>query len=249
MRVPTITGIIERRILVNFTADPAIVARILPAPFTPKLFNGKAIVGICLIRLKNIRPAKLPAFLGISSENGAHRIAVEWMEDGQLKEGVYIPRRDSSSWLNHLAGGRIFPGKHHLAKFEVQETGNTFNVAFTSSDNTSISIKGTVTSTFKPSSIFGTLDTASRFFKKGELGYSPNGDKYDGMQLKTSNWKVTPLQVSHIQSSFFEDETIFPKGSVTFDHALLMTNISHEWHSGKTICPCEMPSAHQTNTQ
>ena len=30
---------------------------------------------------------------------------------------------------------------------------------------------------------------------------------------------------------FFEDENLFPKGSVTFDNALLMTHIEHEWHS------------------
>jgi len=46
----------------------------------------------------------------ISSENGAHRIAVEWEENGTLKEGAYIPRRDTSSTLNSLAGVTIFPG-------------------------------------------------------------------------------------------------------------------------------------------
>jgi hypothetical protein len=50
--------------------------------------------------------------MGISSENGAHRIAVEWTENGAIKEGVFIPRRNSSSFFNSLAGGRIFPGRH-----------------------------------------------------------------------------------------------------------------------------------------
>ncbi len=96
MYLPAIKGIIERRILVNFTADPDIISKIIPAPFTPKLYKGKAIVGICLIRLKKIRPKGLPGLISLSSENGAHRIAVEWVENNDIKEGVFIPRRDTS---------------------------------------------------------------------------------------------------------------------------------------------------------
>ena len=72
--------------------SPEVMARILPKPFRPKLANGYAIGGICLIRLKGIRPKRIPLPWGIRSENAAHRIAVQWEVEGQLKEGVYIPR-------------------------------------------------------------------------------------------------------------------------------------------------------------
>src|SRR5690348_2320968 len=118
MKIPTLEGIIERRVLINFTVDPAIVEKIIPSPFRPKVYKEKAIVGICLIRLKHVRPKGIPEMIGISSENGAHRIAVEWTEDNIVREGVFIPRRDTSSILNSLAGGRIFPGRHYHAKFD-----------------------------------------------------------------------------------------------------------------------------------
>src|SRR6266516_4238751 len=114
MKVPKIHGLIDRRILINFTANPDVVKNIITAPFRPKIYKNKAIVGIFLIRLKNIKPRGLPNIFGISSENGAHRIAVEWDEEGQIKEGVFIPRRDTSLKLNTIVGGRLFPGKHHL---------------------------------------------------------------------------------------------------------------------------------------
>lgn len=79
MRIPTIHGYIDRRILINFTADPKIVTELVPFPFRPKVYMEKAIVGICLIRLKNIKPKGLPNFMGVNSENGAHRIAVDGM--------------------------------------------------------------------------------------------------------------------------------------------------------------------------
>lgn len=231
MRLPTIQGIIDRRVLVNYTVDPTIIEKIIPQPFRPKIYKGKAIVGICLIRLKHIRPKGLPNFIGISSENGAHRIAVEWTENGEIKEGVYIPRRDTSSYLNSLAGGRIFPGRHYHAKFDVKEDNGHYHIAFKSSDGTTISMDGDKTDTLNSNSIFQNLDKASKFFEGGAVGYSPNGDKYEGLKIKTINWTVEPLNVTKVHSSFFEDERIFPKGSVQFDNALLMTQIEHEWHS------------------
>src|SRR5689334_21923940 len=104
MKIPTIHGIIDRSILINFTADPEAVGKILPAPFRPKLYKGRAVVGICLIRLKHIKPKGLPDFIGVSSENGAHRIAVEWEEGGETKQGVYVPRRDTSLRFNTWVG-------------------------------------------------------------------------------------------------------------------------------------------------
>lgn len=231
MKIPVIEGLIDRRILVNFTVDPDVIQQIIPQPFRPKIYRDKAIAGICLIRLKNIRPKGLPDFISISSENGAHRIAVEWTENGETKEGVFIPRRDTSSLINSMAGGRIFPGRHFHAKFDVKEESGNYHVAFKSSDGTTISIKADKAERFNPNSIFKNLDNASAFFEGGAIGYSPNGNKYEGLKLKAFNWKVEPLNVISVRSSFFENEIVFPKGSVQFDNALLMTQIKHEWHS------------------
>jgi uncharacterized protein YqjF (DUF2071 family) len=125
MKFPVIQGIIRRRILVNFRVDPEIIQPQLPKGFQPKLYAGQAIAGICLIRLEEIRPRFLPAPLGVTSENAAHRIAIRWRDgSGDPREGVFIPRRDTSSYLNHLAGGRLFPGEHHRADFTVSDTSN-----------------------------------------------------------------------------------------------------------------------------
>ena len=231
MRLSTIHGYIDRRILVNFTAEPDVVRQIIPQPFRPKVYKDKAIVGICLIRLKNIKLKGLPDFIGVSSENGAHRTAVEWDEEGETKEGVYIPRRDTSLRLNTIFGGRLFPGKHYLAKFNVKEGNGSYHVDFTSSDRTSISIDAKETDRFDTNSIFETLDNVSGFFERSAVGYSPNGNKYEGLKLQAYTWQVRPLEVTNIRSSFYENENLFPKGTVQFDNALLMTRVEHEWKS------------------
>ena len=53
MNIPIIKGIIDRRLLLNFTAQPDTIQKIIPHPFRPKIYKGKAVVGICLIRLKS----------------------------------------------------------------------------------------------------------------------------------------------------------------------------------------------------
>ena len=237
MKIPTIIGTIDRRILINYQVDKDVLTKYLPHPFRPKLVNDKGVVGICLIRLKNIRPKGFPKTVGISSENGAHRIAVEWTENGKTKEGVFIPRRDTSSKLNSLAGGRIFPGVHHFAEFSVNEENENYSVEFISDDDTFLSIKAKETTEWNQDSVFEDLNCASDFFEKGAIGYSPNkiGETFDGLELNTYEWKVKPLTVSEVRSTFFEDETVFPKGTVKFDNALLMKNIKHEWKSLKEI--------------
>lgn len=234
MKLPLLQGIIRRRILANFSADPAATARLLPAPLRPKLAGGRAVVGICLIRLEEIRPRHMPAALGISSENAAHRIAVEWTDErGQEREGVYIPRRDTDSFLNHLAGGRVFPGEHHHAVFDVRDDGATIELAMRARDGgASVDVRGSSTEVFS-SSLFSSLDEASAFFRRGSLGYSARGDGrcLDGITLHTDAWEVSPLRVDAVRSSFFDDPSNFPAGTIQFDCALLMRNIPHEWHS------------------
>lgn len=239
MRIPIVRGIIERRILANYRVDPARIAAVLPPPFRPQIVNGYAIGGICLIRLKQVRPKFLPFPCGIGSENAAHRIAVEWDANGETQHGVYIPRRDTSSWLNSLAGGRIFPGLHHHARFTVAESDDCFSVTMNSDDGSaSVHVSGRVAPELPAGSVFRSLHEASDFFARGSLGYSHTATRgrYDGLELHCRNWQVQSLDVDAIQSSYFEDAARFPAGSVHFDCALLMRNIVHEWHGRPDLC-------------
>ncbi|QDV40341.1 hypothetical protein Enr13x_01470 [Stieleria neptunia] len=239
MRIPIIRGLIDRRVLVNYRVDPDVLARVCPEPFRPQMVGGFGVAGICLIRLKQIRPKHLPSFFGVASENAAHRIAVQWDVNGVGQTGVYIPRRDTSSLMTAFAGGRLFPGVHHRARFDVLEAEHDYRVAMTSVDGTvHVDVDGRTTEALPDTSVFATVAECSQFFEAGSLGYSPvnSAAKYDGLELRTVNWQVQPLSVRNVHSSFFDDRDLFPAGSVTFDNALLMRDIEHEWHSRKSLC-------------
>jgi hypothetical protein len=238
MRIPVIRGVIKRRLLVNFRAEPSVVQRILPQPFHPKLHAGHAIVGVCLIRLEQIRPAGLPAIIGFSSENAAHRIAMEWDEGGVRKEGVFIPRRDTDALVNRLAGGRIFPGEHHAARFSVSERDLHIDFSMESVDGqVSVKLAADEVDTLPAASCFTSITDASAFFEGGSLGYSVtrHGNRMDGLLLRTLGWRVRPLSVTSACSSFFSDPERFPKGSIEFDHGLIMRDVPHEWHQADDL--------------
>ena len=238
MRFPKVHGTIKRRLLVNFRVDPEVMRRHLPAPFRPKLHGGHAIAGICLIRLENIRPRRFPSLLGLSSENAAHRIAVTWDDESGAHEGVYIPRRDTGSLVNHLAGGRLFPGEHQRAVFRVVDDQSGIALHMRSADRrVEIDIVGREAVQLAETSVFQSVSEASAFFESGSVGYSvtASGRKLDGIELKTESWTVAPLAIERAHSSYFEDPTLFPPGSIGFDCALVMRNIPHEWASAKDM--------------
>jgi len=231
MKIPAIEGLIRRRLLLNYRVSPELVEAELPEGFRPKLQGGFAIAGICLIRLEEIRAKGLPKFFGFSSENSAHRIAVEW--DGG--EGVFAPRRDTGSWLSSLAGGRIFPGVHHLSKFDVEDDGREISLRVKADDFESplVDVEAVESDEFPEGSVFGSLEESSEFFEGGCVGYSsrPNSDLLDGLLLKVPKWEVSALDVKRVASVYFDDRENFPSDGIAFDHGLLMRDIVHEWHS------------------
>ncbi|MCW2800745.1 MAG: hypothetical protein JWQ70_2217 [Aeromicrobium sp.] len=230
--LPMLAGEIERRILVNYRVDPAAAAKILPAPFRPQTVNGFAVAGICLIRLGSMRPRTLPAWAGLRSENAAHRIAVEWDTPAGIKTGVFIPRRDSNSRTNVAVGGRLYPGEHHRAQFDVSETPTELRVGYSSGDGvTHVQVAVRLQDELVGSGLFEDTATASAFFEAGSVGFSATRDanRFDGLQLVTSSWTVEPAEITSVRSSFFEDATRFPRGSAEPDCALVMRNVPVAW--------------------
>lgn len=228
MRPIDLAGTIERRLLINYRADPDVASRHLPEGFSPQVVGDHAIVGICLIELR-LRPAGLPRLVGVRSFNGAHRYAVI---DPDGRPAVYIPRRDTDSALASLVGGRFFPGRHHRAHITATECHQRLSVTLDSHDNqVHVAVVAHPDDRLPRGSVFAGPAAASAFFERADTGYSDTNrsDCLDALTLETSNWSATPLAIDHVESSWFDDRDHFPAGSITVDHGLLMRYIQHTW--------------------
>jgi len=234
MFLDTIHGIIDRRVLLNYRVDPAALENVLPKPFRPKLYRGRAIGGVCMIRFRELRPRGIPAWAGLGSENAAHRFAVEWEQDGEPREGVFIPRRDTNSWFNKTLGGRVFPGIFQRSRFVKQETDRELSLQIVRDDGgMELTFAGEVAEALPSSSIFPSIEEAAGFFSLGATGYSATHapGHFHGMELKTLDWSIRPLAIAEARTCLFDNEMLFPKGAAELDCALLMRNVAHEWHS------------------
>ncbi|MFI8197706.1 DUF2071 domain-containing protein [Streptomyces sp. NPDC085942] len=229
-----LTSVIERRLLVNYRVDPHIAAALLPTPLRPHLVRGRAVAGICLLRIGGVRPGWAPAAAGLTSENAAHRISVEWDGPAGVEHGVYIPRRDTASRLNAFAGGRLYPGEHGRADFTVREDADAVRVAFATRDGeVEVEVDATVepADELRGSELFTDLAEASEFFRLGNRGLSPRagGTHLDVLELSTDAWKVAAGRPRSVRSTFFEDLDRFPPGSAVLDSALVMRGVPADW--------------------
>ena len=232
MRAPTIKATMQRRILVNYRIDPGVLESLLPSPFRPALVDGYGIAGICLIRLGAIRPAGVPAAVGLTSENAAHRVAVEWDTAAGPVTGVYIPRRDTSSRLGAMLGGRVFPGWQHRARFRVHEGDDSYRVEMSSQDGAvEIAVAAHRAKGVMRGSVFGSVEHASAFFRCAPLGYAatPKDGVFDGVALAAEGWAIAPLHLDEARSSFFDDRDRFRAGTAVADSAFLMANLDTSW--------------------
>lgn len=243
--ITEVRGVIDRRILVNYRVKPSALRTVLPDKFEPMTVDGWGVGGICLIRLRDMRPPYLPAFVGVGSENAAHRIAVTWDDDDET--GVYVPRRDTSSYLNAVVGDRLFGGEYRHGRFTVEEGDCEYSVEMESRDGTTkVAVQGEVCARLPDESVFDSLEEASEFFRHGSTGYAPAGEsatRYRGVELSTDEWRMEPMSVKSTESSYFESPERFPQESVEFDCALLMRDISHEWRRRESICVSETENA------
>ena len=222
---------IERRLLINYRIDPEVVSRQLPAPFRPQLVGGSAVGGVCFIRLGNLRPAGTPAVLGLRTENVVHRFAVEWDDDEGTQVGVYIPRRDTDSRITSWAGDRLFPGRHHLARFVIDESRPNLRLGVSSQDGEiGLSVSAREVPVLE-SNLFASAEDALDFFRMACVGYSPSGPfgRLVGVGLEGTSWQGQAMSVDHMVSSVFDNTNDFPSGSCVLDSGLVMRNLDARW--------------------
>jgi len=158
--------------------------------------------------------------MGVTSESAAHRVAVEW----DTPDGPGVRSR-----LSVLVGGRLFPGWHHLARFQVEEGERRYRVELQSRDGEwDVAVVAHRSDDVMAGSVFATVDDASAFFRCAPVGYAatPAAGVFDGVTLTADRWAIAPLQLEQVQSSWFDR---FPKGSAVPDSAFLMADLATTW--------------------
>ncbi len=212
---------LRRRLLINYRLDAEYASTLLPQTLRPQLVDGSAVAGVCLVGLERVSPVS-NRLGGIRSENAAHRIAVEWDEQGRTVQGVFIFERHSSSLPSVLLGGRAFPGVHRRARFTTLDTDDRHRVSMRSRDQR-LDVDVQLSDDWQ-STLFPSLQVASDFTRAGRIGWSRGHDQttLEPVALTASEWSMQSAEVREIRSTFFES---MPAGVATLDGALVMRNL------------------------
>jgi hypothetical protein len=115
---------------------------------------------------------------------------------------------------------------------EVADTGNNIDISIRStSGDMQVALHGRSADQLPSGSAFPSLVAASEFFRSGSVGYSPGREqgRLEGLKLVSANWRVDPLSISEVHSSWLSDAARFPPGSSEFDSALVMRDVAHRW--------------------
>jgi hypothetical protein len=110
--------------------------------------------------------------------------------------------------FNTLVGGRLFPGVHHHARFGVAKPTLTTTLRWRAMTGRTLAREGTVTERLPRSSIF--LIGEASFLPRGALGYSDTRGVYDGVELRSFDWRVSPLGMERVECNLFSDASDFP---------------------------------------
>lgn len=220
--IPHVRAQLRRRLLISYRVDPEVAASLLPTGFRPRIVDGSAVAGVCVLGLESIRPSWSNPPWGLRSENAAHRIAVEWDGPDVVEQGVFIFERHSSAWHPVLFGGRLFPGVHRRARFRIEESGDRYALTM---EAAGVSLAADVEVGGEWSSaLFASIDEASDFYRSGRVGWSLTRDRraVEPVALAADSWKVEGARLHHLQSSFFE---ALPAGAAVFDSVVVMRDL------------------------
>lgn len=226
MFLPSLSARIARRVLLNLRVDPEYWSRSgrLPSRLEPVDVDGASIAGVCLIRLRELRPAWAPRGLGVSTEGAAFRVACRDRDRNGARCVAIIGRWTSSRLVRWTDG--VTPMHHRFARFTSTETASSVEITVNDAAvGDTCHVKASATAAWPGDSVFGSVDEASAFFAQEADGHTvgDGGACLGGVSLTVPEWRVTPLAVEEVTFPWL------PQDVFDVDHALLMRDAESTW--------------------
>jgi len=215
----------RERFIVNMRVPPDSLEAQLPGSLEPQVVNGWGIVSFCLLDLRRLTIAPLPAVAGPRSMSCAIRAAVL---DAAGTPSVFVPARQTSSKLGAWFTRRGFSAPHELVDIDValHQDGGT-ELAVRDHGITAIDAWLRPRTSLK-SEAFGSIDDFAVFLAMGERSYgrSRHDGKLTVLDLHKSDAGYEPQSVERIGGAFVDQ---WQSAGGELDSAFRTTNARYEW--------------------
>ncbi|MEZ5976330.1 MAG: hypothetical protein R3F17_01825 [Planctomycetota bacterium] len=249
MHHPPLRGRCPLRALFTWKLDPTACRRVIPAPLRPKVIRGHAVGVVDCMRIVGLRPRLMPRPLGLTMEIASHLIVAEWMDQGQLRNVLYVMRRDVQVRRLGRAAGLLLPGHPYPAKVRLDDEAHGLRFALASNDgHCQLDLDARVTDHWEHQDLFVGPPYLIRMLGNrsgGFLGFDEQGHG-SLVELDAQPEHITPLSVGRAHSSLFTGAA-FPAGTSIPDAAVMQRDLICRWTSrGKVLRATDPALALQT---
>jgi len=173
----TVAGQIRQCWLFVYRLPAVLAGQMIPAPLQPVTHGGFAFMNIVVCRLSGMRPAPLPAAVGLGYWHVAYRVHSKAMsKSGTVVEGLHFLRSDCDRWLVEKCGNVLTDFNFHLARICVAESSAEVLGEIASPDApASFRLDRGAPPVLSPGSPFASLEEAASFLKYKPFGLSVDG--------------------------------------------------------------------------
>lgn len=208
--------------LVNFSVEKHEVEQLVPKGIKVRDFNGRAMISMVNVMLKNMHPAFVPGQINFSYRNIAFRLLVDdsRMNGGESK-GIFFLRSFSDKPLI-VFGGNLFTD-YNLENANITCIDNMLELRQNEKFVTyALDSNAPVAPNTSLHSVIGSLDRA----------YSVSGNDVRVVQIQREKWPIEEVECYHFQTNFFSTaklEGVFR----------VRDTISYEGLPSKIVSKCE----------
>jgi hypothetical protein len=228
------------------------VRHLLPRELDLVTRDRWAFWNVLACRVEDLRPAGVPAYLGVSYNHVAYRLHVRARTaEGEMLRGLYFVRSDAGSGLvgrfgNLLTDFRFHPAEVELSHAPDADAGDVLTIAVQGrgeTDGNADALVRIATSTDRAAasappagSPFASASEADEFLKYCPLGLSVDLDRRY-LQLAEvirdeSAWREQPVRVIEAHWRFFEE---LDQDDLHLERATRVDPVDYRWRLGHRV--------------
>ncbi|MEJ1240956.1 DUF2071 domain-containing protein [Chryseolinea sp. T2] len=192
-RIPLhFTGELHDVRLINFTVDMNEVASSVPAHIKVRDFNGRAMISMVDVKLRNMRPTIMP-LLPFNYRHVAFRLLIDdsKLNDG-INKGIYFIKGFTQNSV--LIAGSTLLTDYKLSKATIDETESCVTVTQQDNHVTYRLCEGVPADNQSLKEIVGSIDRA----------YAMLGDRMRVTQIQRERWPLKAVNCTGFDTSFFK---------------------------------------------
>jgi uncharacterized protein YqjF (DUF2071 family) len=221
-------------VLANFAVRPEVMRRLVPAPLEPDLHAGEAWLSVVIAEMERMRPAFLPAFLGVTYHQAVYRVVVRHRGE----RGVCFLRSDANHGAMALAGDWLTFFRFHRSDIRVRRAGDLLHVDLSALPSQHADIAATAVVSpgaraMPPASRFATLAEAQGFLVElyAAFGVDPLSGEVSTVRIERGAWDLRVVECRKARFDFMDGSLPFPAGSARLDSVFYVESIPYRWHT------------------